>query len=95
MSETTPITSIGDGYSTFLGSAFSTFLETKVQNGGPANISTLVKVCLTTGDVYEALSINALAELSSLWGSFSDWLDFAHSITQQTWTVNILVVAKM
>jgi hypothetical protein len=70
------------------------FWRPRSKMGGPANISTLVKVCLTTNDVYDALGINASAEVNSSWGSFSDRLGFAHSITQHTRTVNILVVSK-
>ena len=93
LSKANPINGIGDGYSSFMGGASSTVLEFQVQDGGPARLGATIRVCMTTDDVYQALNIDATAEVSSSWGSFSDKLSFAHSITQSTRTISIIVVA--
>ena len=90
----TPIQDVGDGYSTFTGSASPSVVDFEFAKKGPADLGALITICTTTDSVYKALSIDASANLSSSWGSFSTKLDFAHTITSSTRTINILVTAS-
>jgi hypothetical protein len=96
MSQSNFVSSVGDGYSSFLGSALATVVNVKVEaGGGPGgSISNNIHVCTTTEDVYHALNLTATTDLSTSWGSFHDRLEFAHSVTHNTRTVNIIVVAS-
>jgi hypothetical protein len=90
----TPVTAIGSGYNTFLGSAMQTIVDVKT-DAGQGSTDANVYVCKTTQQMYNALEINASVAVSSPWGSFADRLRLINTLNTNTTTVTIIVSATV
>ncbi|KAH8801807.1 hypothetical protein F5884DRAFT_807927 [Xylogone sp. PMI_703] len=90
----TEVTSVGQGYNTFLATAMPSLVDTNTSSS--ASIFTpSVSICTSSHDVYNSLSIDASIAMNTLWGSFEDKMKYIKSLRITSTSVVILVTATV
>jgi len=89
----TPVSDVGVGYDTFKNSAQASVVDIQSKTTGGLEGS-FVSVCETTEEILSAMQIDASVSANSPWGSFSDRTSFASSLTVNTTSIHIIVIAN-
>jgi jacalin-like lectin domain-containing protein len=88
----TPITNIGDGFSSFTGSAFPSTIKFNARNTDQRLTSTKVFVCHDTRAMENALNVNASVAVSSTWGAANARMNFINNNSINSTSLVILAV---